>query len=122
GLPPPLKALCVAPFGLEEGSSVDLPGRELALLTGEPAEFRFLASTTRREDRPGAMLDRWDEGELVELSPLQVELPAGEKTPGHRGLPVTLRATVTEVGTLEVHCVAKDGRRFRLEWNVRQEN
>ncbi len=121
GLPPPLKALCVAPFGLEEGSSVDLPGKEFALLTGEPAEFRFLSSTTRKEDKPGALLDQWEEGELVELTPLQVSLPAdkADKATGHRGTPVTLRSTVTEVGTLEVHCVAKDGRRFKLEWNVR---
>jgi len=80
-----------------------------------------LASTSRRDDRPGLLLDRWDEGELVELAPLQVTLPPGEaKGPALlNGVPVTLRTTVTEVGTLEVHCVARDGRRFRLEWNVR---
>ena len=27
GLPPPMKALCVAPFGMEEGTEADIPGR-----------------------------------------------------------------------------------------------
>jgi hypothetical protein len=119
GLPAPLKALCVAPAGMEEGTSVDVAGREFALLTGEPAEFRFLASTVRK-DRPGTLVDRWDEDEITEMTSLQVTLPKAERGVGMGGLPVTLQTTVTEVGTLEVHCVAKDGRRFKLEWDVRQ--
>ena len=49
GMPPPLKALCVVPFGMEEGTS-DLPGQEFGLVVGEPAEFRFLSSTVRKSD------------------------------------------------------------------------
>ncbi|MBX3468823.1 MAG: Hsp70 family protein [Planctomycetes bacterium] len=120
GLPAPIKALCVAPFGMEEGTSVDLPGKELALLVGEPADFRFLASTTRKDDPAGRLVDRWDEGELVELAPLQVALPPAEGQAAGATVPVTLRSTVTEVGTLEVHCVTKGGQRYRLEWNVRE--
>jgi len=120
GMPAPLKAFCVAPFGMEEGSQVDLSGKEFALLVGEPAEFRFFGSTVRKGDEPGTLLDRWDEGELEELTSLQVTLPPGEGDAVSGAVPVNLRSVVTEVGTLEVHCVARDGRRFKLEWNVRE--
>ena len=33
----------VVPFGLEEGSNVELPERRFALVVGEPAEFRFFS-------------------------------------------------------------------------------
>ena len=120
GLPPPLKALCVAPAGMEEGTSAELPAREFALMVGEPATFRFLGSSQHREDAPGSTRERWAEGELVELAPLQVTLPAGPGEKAGSTVPVRLQSSVTEVGTLEVHCVARDGRRFKLEWNVRE--
>ncbi len=119
GLPAPIKALCVAPFGMEEGTSVDIPGKEFALLVGEPADFRFLASTTRKDDPAGKLVERWDEGELTELAPLHVSLPPAGGQAAGATVPVTLRSTVTEVGTLEVHCVTRDDQRYRLEWNVR---
>jgi molecular chaperone DnaK (HSP70) len=37
GVPAPMKALVVVPFGLEEGSKVELPQRKFALVVGEPA-------------------------------------------------------------------------------------
>src|SRR5581483_7701229 len=61
GLSPPLKALCVAPFGMEEGTEAELESRELGLVVGEPAEFRFLSSTTRRDDRVGTLIEQVDE-------------------------------------------------------------
>jgi len=121
GMPPPLKALCVAPFGMEEGTTADVSEREFSLLVGEQAEFRFLGSTVRKEDQPGELLDRWDEEELEELSPLQVTLEPGEGQEGGATVPVTLSSAVTEIGTLEVHCVSRDGARFKLEWNVRED-
>ncbi len=122
GLPPPIKALCVAPRGMEEGTEVELPGRELSLLVGEPAEFRFLSSTSRKDDRPGAVVERWAEGELAEHAPVQVTLPAGGAHAAGDDVPVTLRAAVTETGTLELHCVARTGERYRLSWNVREQD
>ncbi len=122
GMPAPLKALCVAPFGMEEGTSSEVSQREFSLLVGEPAEFRFLGSTTRKEDSVGTLLEGWDEGELTELAPLEVTLPGGEGEGQGTAIPVKLQSQVTEVGTLEVHCVARDGRAFKLEWNVREQD
>src|SRR3954453_6641102 len=74
GLPAPMKALTVVPFGLEEGSKVELPQRRFALVVGEPAVFRFFSSATRRDDAPGSMVEELGE-DIEELSPIEVFLP-----------------------------------------------
>jgi hypothetical protein len=119
GVPAPMKALCVAPFGMEEGTSAELPHSEFGLVVGAPAEFRFFGSSVRRTDRPGTVVEGWEPGELEELPPLEATLAAaGEEG---RPVPVRLRAVVTELGTLELWCVARDGeRRWKVEYNVRQ--
>ncbi len=50
GMAAPLKALCVVPFGMEEGSEAAIPNREFGLVVGEAAEFRFLSSSVRKQD------------------------------------------------------------------------
>jgi hypothetical protein len=118
GAPPPLKALCVVPFGMEEGTEADVPDQEFGLVVGAPAEFRFLGSTVRRGDAAGTLVEDW-EGQIDELSPLETTLEA----PGKDGqtVPVHLHSKVTEVGTLELWCLSRDGKqRWKLEFNVRE--
>jgi hypothetical protein len=118
GIPAPLKALCVVPFGMEEGTTASIPNREFGLVVGEPAEFRFLSSTVRKTDPPGALIDDWGD-ELSELGPLEVMLQLS----GHddRVVPVTLESHVNEVGTLELWCVSRDrSQRWKLELNIRE--
>ena len=115
GFRPPLKALTVAPFGMEEGTSVTIDKREFALMVGEPAEFRFFSSAARKKDPAGEMID--DIGQdLVEMSPIEVTLP-GDKGETVR---VRLETVVTDTGQLQVWCVAADDRRWKLEFNVRE--
>jgi hypothetical protein len=118
GIRPPIKALCVVPHGLEEGSEVELPAREFGLVVGEPTEFRFLSSSTRRDDHVGTLLDTWDDDEVQELPPLSATL----EWEAHDGttVPVHLQARVNEVGVLELWFVSRDERqRWKLEFNVR---
>ena len=118
GLPAPLKALCVVPFGMEEGTSAALPDREFGLVVGEPAEFRFLSSLVRKTDRPGALIEDWGD-DLEELSPLEITLDVSGKD--DMTVPVSLESRVTEVGTLELWCVARGGAgRWKLELNIRE--
>jgi len=122
GFAPPVKALCVAPFGMEEGSAAELPEEELGLVVGETAVFRFFASSNRKEDPAGAVLDP-DEDELVELDPVEALLPADDQQEAGDVVPVSLRSHVTEVGTLELWCVARKsdtGQRWKLEYAVRE--
>ncbi|HUA20799.1 MAG TPA: Hsp70 family protein [Bryobacteraceae bacterium] len=117
GMPVPLKALTVAPFGMEEGTSARLQGREFGLVVGEPAEFRFFQSAVRKNDAAGTLLDEVTV-DLDELAPVEVTLTAS----GNAGefVPVTLETVVTETGMLQLWSVARDGRRWKLEFNVRE--
>ena len=118
GMEAPMKALCLVPFGMEEGTEAVIPGREFGLVVGEPVEFRFLSSTVRKQDHVGDLLDNWSE-EIEELSPLEVTL----NLDGKQGtiMPVRLESHVTEIGTLEVWCVSRDGgQRWKLELNMRE--
>jgi hypothetical protein len=118
GSPPPIKALCVVPFGMEEGTEADVPGLEFGLVVGTPAEFRFLGSTTRRGDAIGTLVEDW-EGEIEELAPIATTLEASSRD--GQTVPVHLHSKVTEVGTLELWCLSRDGKqRWKLEFNVRE--
>jgi hypothetical protein len=116
GVAPPVRAVCLAPMGMEEGTSAELPGEEVGLVVGEPAQFRLFASSTRREDRAGDVVE--DGAELAELPPLEATLPRDAR-PAGEVVPVRLRAHVTEIGTLELECVERAGRAWKLEWNLR---
>ncbi len=120
GFAPPVKALCVAPQGLEEGSTVELPDDELGLIVGETSNFRFFAAATRKDDPAGVLIEA-DAPGLSELDPVEKLVEAdGERKSGDL-VPVRLEAHVTEVGTLELWCVARDGRgRWKLEYSVRE--
>ena len=121
GAPRPLRALCVVPFGMEEGTELDVPGAEFELITGEPATFRFFSAAARKDDRPGILLDRWPPDELVETDSLQAELPAPEGTePGH--VPVRFLSRITELGQLELWCKAVNSdSQWKLEFRVRED-
>ncbi len=122
GVSPPIKALCVVPMGMEEGTESDVPGPQFGLVVGEPAEFRFFGSTTRRDDPIGLVLDRWSADELRELAPLETSLALEDGADGET-VPVRLHTHVNEVGTLELWCEStrdRDERRWKLEYNVRE--
>ena len=118
GVEPPLTALCVAPFGMEEGSSVELPG-DLGLVVGERVTFRFFGSSVRRDDRAGTSLERWKPDELEELAPIEVTVAAKPGEAEGSVLPVRLRAEVTAIGTLKLEARASGDEHFTVELNVR---
>ena len=119
GMEPPLEAMCVAPFGMEEGTAVELPPMEFGLVVGEPVKFRFFGSTTRRDDKVGTLLDYWETEELDELPEMHVSLPAENRNPGEI-VPVRLAAHVTEIGTLKLEAIPRDGSEsWQIEFDVR---
>jgi molecular chaperone DnaK (HSP70) len=116
GFAAPLKALTVVPFGMEEGTETRIPGREFGLVIGQPAEFRFFTSASRKNDQPGDLIEDFGDA-LEELSPMEVSFEAGERA---EVVPVGFESLVTETGMLQLWCVARDGRRWKLEFNVRE--
>ena len=119
GMEPPLSALCLAPFGMEEGTEVALHAQEFGLVVGEPVRLRFFGSSVRRGDTVGTLLDFWGPEELVELQEIEAHLPPEGRTPGEV-VPVTLHARVTDIGTLELSAVPVGGHeRWKVEFDVR---
>jgi molecular chaperone DnaK (HSP70) len=128
GIPPRVDAVCVAPFGMEEGSEVALP-QPFGLVVGEPVSFRFFGSSTRRDDEVGTTTSP---AQLTELAPIETTLavlrmpdasapaPAAETSPVGEIVQVRLHAHVSEVGMLELSAV-EDGtdRRWKLSFDVR---
>ena len=117
GFAAPLKALTVVPFGMEEGTDQRIPNREFGLLVGEPAEFRFFTSAVRKNDQAGDLIEDFGE-DLEELAPMEVNLASDQSETGV--VPVSFETVVTETGMLQLWCVARDGRRWKLEFNVRE--
>ncbi len=121
GVPRPLRALCVVPFGMEEGTDCEVPGEPLALVVGEPAHFRFFGSVVRKKDVPGTILDRWDEDELTETDSLETTLEATLDMEENL-TPVRFRSHVTELGVLELRCDStRHPESWKLEFHVRQD-
>jgi hypothetical protein len=119
GMEPPIQALCLAPFGMEEGSEAALPAQEFGLVVGEPVRFRFFGSSVRRQDEVGTLLDFWAPDELQELEEIEATLPAEGRAAGEI-VRVKLHARVTETGTLELEALPADGsQRWKVEFDVR---
>jgi len=117
----PLKALCVVPQGMEEGTDADVPADAIGLIVGEQARFRFFSSSVRKSDQPGVMLARWSADEIQETDSLETTLPAdAEAEDGW--VPVRFCSRITELGVLELWCVHETtGKRWKLEFGIRDD-
>ena len=126
----PLRAICVLPRGTDTAIEVPLSGHSFALRLGQAVRFHLVASAARTPWQAGDVIDlpapnASDDGDdsaptFVHLPPLETVLPAA---PGQRRGHVTvqLSATMTEVGTLEMHCTHADdpAQRWLLAFQVR---
>jgi molecular chaperone DnaK (HSP70) len=124
GVPPQLKAICIAPFGLEEGSTLQLDNQEFALVVGELATFRFFSHATPTlhsgvTPAMGTVVKQWKE-ELTELHPIEARLDSAEGD--GKTIRVKIQTCVTELGVLELWCIANDGRQWKLEFDIRKED
>lgn len=122
GMSPPLRAICIVPFGLEEGEERELDNQEFALVVGEQSTFRFFSHSTSKlsngtEPTVGTIVRNWKQ-DLTELSPIETQLDKAQND--GKTVRVKLKSKVTELGMLELWCVAPDGRKWKLEFNIRQ--
>ena len=102
-----LTVLCVVPQHLEEGQEIVLEKPELELALGQPVTFPLYTSTVRDDDKAGDLL-KVAPDQLLRLPALHTILRGGKRA-GIKQVPVTLAARSTEIGTLELYCVAKEG-------------
>jgi len=119
GAPRPLRALCVVPVGMEEGTEVDVPTDGIGLVVGERAHFRFFGSAVRKQDRPGDVISSWTEGDLTETDGLETMLAAADEI-DEPFVPVRFHSRVTELGVFELWCVSTTtDNHWKLEFSVR---
>ena len=129
------RAICVLPRGSDTGVDVPLAGHSFALRLGQAVRFHLVASAA---DTP------WQAGDLVDLNasagadteagtaadtepPVFVRLPPIETVlPAPQGrrradVAVQLSASMTEVGTLEMHCTSTQdpSQRWLLAFQLR---
>jgi molecular chaperone DnaK (HSP70) len=117
------RGVCVLPHGSEEGREIRLEGRKFELRVGQPVRFHLVSTTAGASGQPVPLA-----GELVELShrdvqplpPVATVVRVGDST-SRRSIPVQLATMLTEVGTLEVHCIAIDdpAQRWKLAFQLR---
>ncbi|MBT3878000.1 MAG: Hsp70 family protein [Candidatus Scalindua sp.] len=121
GIPTPMKALCIVPFGQEEGTGLDIRQREFGLVVGEPAVFHLFASNLRKKEEAGEVIEDWS-GEIEEITTMETELTSTGGEEGGNVIPVWLQIKLTEIGTLELWCVSSEDedRRWKLEFNLRK--
>ncbi|MCS6924752.1 MAG: hsp70 family protein [Candidatus Binatia bacterium] len=113
-------ALCLVPHGMEEGEEVRLSEPEFSVLANQPVSFPLYASSTRTQDRPGAVVTVPAQ-QLAALPAIRTVLRFGKKAGGVK-IPVQVSARLTEVGTLELWCEARQTpHRWRLQFQLRGE-
>ena len=121
GFKPPVKALCVVPQGMEEGTQCLIEDRQFGLVTGKPAVFRFFSSEIRGGDEPGSVVAN-AEKMLEETSKLEITLPAMEAFPDGQAIPVHLESVVTELGNLELWMKhTGSGEKWKVDFQVRMD-
>ncbi|MBZ5633110.1 MAG: hsp70 family protein [Acidobacteriia bacterium] len=116
-----LRAMCLAPRGTEEGSSIELDPGNLQLVANKPVAFRLFSTLTRTEDRAGDVVtfSAEEQRELHLHAPLHAVLRFGKA--GERLVPIKLGAKLTEVGTLEIWAESKTSEhRWRLQFELRK--
>jgi len=116
GIPMPTRALCIAPFGMEEGTQAESRDRLFNLVVGDTVIFDIMASASRKEDAVGTVVDNWEDMDIKAMSTIETRLEGEDETL----IPVTFEVKLTEIGTLEFWaCSRDDDRKWRLELNVR---
>ena len=123
----PPRGICVLPRGTDTAIEVPLLGHSFALRLGQAVRFHLVACATSTPWQAGEVIElpAPDSGDsnaatFIHLPPLETVLPAASgQRRGH--VTVQLSATMTEVGTLEMHCTQADdpAQRWLLAFQVR---
>ncbi|MDR3097935.1 MAG: hsp70 family protein, partial [Paraburkholderia sp.] len=118
------RGVCLLPRGTEEGHEVRLDHRVFALRLGHPVQFHLVSTVADTVWRAGEIADI-SSADFVRLPPLStvVQRRDAQGARAEQERPVRLTAQLTEVGTLEVRCIATDddAQRWLLEFQLRRD-
>jgi molecular chaperone DnaK (HSP70) len=111
------QAVCLIPRGSEEGQTLSLRDRDFALTLGRPVQFELHSTSAERVDPPGALITL--DQQFKPLPPIHTVLKSSDSSK-QGTVKVHLDAGLTEIGTLELSCVANESdERWRLEFELR---
>ncbi|MET0320578.1 MAG: Hsp70 family protein, partial [Duganella sp.] len=114
------RAICLLPRGSAENREILLANRTFALRLGRPVRFHIASSTSEAVTPQAGELVDLQADDYVQLPPIATVLRDHSAANARKEMPVRLAATLSEVGTLEVHCVATgDDQRWQLEFQLR---
>lgn len=111
-------AFCLLPRGTAEGQSVELRTHRFLLQLGTKVSILLAEALDDARPEPGSLLSLAPGSHRV-LPPMTLELSADQE--GCLEREVSLIARLSEIGTLEVDCVATDAssRRWHIEFDLR---
>ena len=119
----PLRTVCLAPRGAEEGAKLSIELANLQLVANRPVSFRLYSSLHREDDLSGALVEFTPAAAAAELhqhAPLEAVIRFGKKAE-ERQVPVGLSVHLTAVGTLEIWAESKiSEHRWRLQFELRK--
>jgi molecular chaperone DnaK (HSP70) len=116
----PRRAICILPRGSVENREILLAERTFALRLGRPVRFHLASSISEAGTPQAGELVELQADDYIQLPPIATVLRDSGAADARKEVPVQLAATLSEVGTLEVHCVAIEGvQRWRLEFQLR---
>ncbi|MYM93085.1 Hsp70 family protein [Duganella vulcania] len=116
----PRRAICILPRGSAENREILLADRTFALRLGRPVRFHLASSIAEAAPPQAGELVELQADEYIQLPPIATVLRDSSSADARKEIPVQLAATLSEVGTLDVHCVAiEGGQRWLLEFQLR---
>jgi molecular chaperone DnaK (HSP70) len=120
---PAQRGICLLPRGTEEGHEIRIEARTFALRVGHPVRFHLASSSADTVYRAGELIDL-SQGDFVRLPPIATIVQPRGANPTRRETAVQIATSLTEVGTLEVHCIelADPAQRWLLEFELRRQD
>ncbi|CAN7756981.1 hsp70 family protein [Caballeronia sp. LjRoot34] len=117
-----LRGVCLLSRGTEEGHEVHLEDRVFALRLGAPVRFHLVSTVADTAWKPGDLVDLTT-GDFVRLPPVATVVQQQDAS-GPRERRVRLTTSLTELGRLEMHCIATDdaSQRWLLEFQLRRDD
>ncbi len=111
------QGVCLLPKGTEEEIEILLGDRQFALRVGQPVRFHLLSTSGDNVYQPGDIVEL-DDQYFHSLPPLALALEGEQNSQ----IPVQLLAKYTELGTLQLQCVAVTDpqQRWDVEFPIRK--
>ncbi|BCZ79496.1 Hsp70 family protein [Paraburkholderia terrae] len=115
------QGICLLPRGTEEAHEVHLDDRVFALRLGQPVRFHLMSTVADTRFKPGELTDL-SQGDFIRLPPIATVVQRQQASDADER-PVKLTTSITEVGTLEVNCIATDdpSQRWLLQFELRRD-